>query len=133
MRGVGPGNAQFTSRDESYLAQVGEMKLVMNLEWRYRLFGSLYSAIFLDAGNVWDVKSTTKKDQPGAHFKMKNMFKEMALGTGVGIRYDFDFLVLRLDWGVGLHMPYDTGRSGYFNIGKFKDVQTLHFAIGYPF
>ena len=65
--------------------------------------------------------------------EIKNLFKETALGTGVGIRYDFDFLVLRLDWGVGLHLPYDTGRSGYFNIGKFKDVQTLHLAIGYPF
>ena len=109
------------------------MKLVMNLEWRYRLFGSLFSAIFLDAGNVWDISNSDKAEEVGAKFKIKNLFKETALGTGVGIRYDFDFLVLRLDWGVGLHLPYDTGRSGDFNIGKFKDVQTLHLAIGYPF
>lgn len=133
IRGVGPGSVVFKNRDESFLAQVGEMKLVMNLEWRYRLFGSLFSAIFLDAGNVWDISNSDKAEEVGAKFKIKNLFKETALGTGVGIRYDFDFLVLRLDWGVGLHLPYDTGRSGYFNIGKFKDVQTLHLAIGYPF
>ena len=58
---------------------------------------------------------------------------EMALGTGVGIRYDLDFLVLRLDWGVGLHVPYETGKSCFYNIPKFKDGQALHLAVGYPF
>jgi len=41
--------------------------------------------------------------------------------------------VIRLDWGIALHTPYDTGKSGYFNINSFKDAQALHFAIGYPF
>jgi hypothetical protein len=57
----------------------------------------------------------------------------MAVGTGVGLRYDLDFLILRLDWGIGLHVPYETGHSGFFNVGRFRDNQTLHFAIGYPF
>ena len=55
------------------------------------------------------------------------------MGTGAGLRYDMDFLVFRLDCGVGLHDPYDTGKSGYYNIPKFKDSLALHFAIGYPF
>ena len=46
---------------------------------------------------------------------------------------DMDFLVFRLDWGIALHDPYDTGKSGYYNIPKFKDSMALHFAIGYPF
>ena len=57
----------------------------------------------------------------------------MAVGTGIGLRYDLDFLVLRLDWGVGLHVPYPTSKSGFYNITRFRDAQTLHFAIGYPF
>ena len=63
----------------------------------------------------------------------KNLAREMALGTGIGLRYDLDFLIIRLDWGLGLHVPYDTDRSGYFNARTFKSDQTLHFAIGYPF
>jgi hypothetical protein len=57
----------------------------------------------------------------------------MATGTGAGLRYDMEFLVLRLDLGVALHVPYDTSKSGYYNIPRFKDGLGLHFAIGYPF
>ena len=66
-------------------------------------------------------------------FRLKNFFREMAVGTGVGIRYDLDFLIIRLDWGIGLHVPYETGKSGFFNTDGFKKNQALHFAIGYPF
>ena len=66
-------------------------------------------------------------------FRVRNFLKQIATGTGVGLRYDLDFLVLRLDWGFGLHLPYDTGHGGYFNISRFKDMHTLHLAIGYPF
>lgn len=66
-------------------------------------------------------------------FRLKNLGKQIALNTGIGIRYDLDFLILRLDWGLGLHVPYDNDRSGYFNAHTFKGDQTLHFAIGYPF
>ena len=76
-----------------------------------------------------------RKDEsrPGGEFTLKNFVKQIALGTGAGLRYDMDFLVFRLDCGVGLHDPYDTGKSGYYNIPKFKDSLALHFAIGYPF
>jgi hypothetical protein len=57
----------------------------------------------------------------------------MALGTGLGVRYDLDFLILRLDLGIGIHAPYDTGKSGYYNIRKFSDGLGFHFAVGYPF
>jgi hypothetical protein len=51
----------------------------------------------------------------------------------VGLRYDLTFLVVRLDLGIALHAPYDTGKSGYYNIPRFRDGLGLHFAIGYPF
>lgn len=128
VRSIGPGsyhNAE--SATNNYLDQTGDLKLLGNLEYRPRLFGNLYGAMFLDAGNVW---SLHKDDRSGGHFEPKNLLKEMALGTGVGLRYDMDFLVIRVDWGVGLHVPY---KSGFYNVGSFRDSQSLHFAIGYPF
>lgn len=128
VRSIGPGRYHAKTSYLSYLDQTGDMKLQANLEYRPRLFGNLYGALFLDAGNVWTLRSDS--DRPGAVFKPKNILKEMALGTGVGIRYDLDFFVLRLDWGIGLHLPY---RNGFYNFDRFKDSQSLHFAIGYPF
>ena len=59
--------------------------------------------------------------------------KRTAVGTGVGLRYDLSFLVIRIDLGVGLHAPYDTNRRGFYNIERFRESLVLHFAVGYPF
>ena len=155
VRSIGPGGFQGLGGNNqfSYLMQNGDTKLILNLELRQRLFGSLYGAVFFDAGNVWSSEDWMIHDEDiygdeedlqefasnwnaifsNTKIRLKNFFKQMATGTGVGLRYDLDFLVLRLDWGFGLHLPYDTGHSGYFNIRKFKDMHTLHIAIGYPF
>lgn len=130
-RSLGPGSYRSPDRAASYVDQTGDIILLMNLEYRKRLFGSLYCAAFLDVGNVWAMRDDEVRT--GARFKLKNLPKELAVGTGFGFRYDLDFLVLRLDWGVGIHAPYKTSRSGYYNFEKFKDSHTLHFAIGYPF
>ena len=140
VRGVGPGAIRsFGNRAVDYLLRNGDIKFVWNLEYRTRLFGNLHGAIFLDAGNIWTPPGDHYDDpvadeifEPGM-FKLRNFFREQALGTGIGLRYDLDFLILRLDWGIGLHLPFETTKSGYFNIDNFKDNQTLHFAIGYPF
>ena len=131
VRSVGPGSYYTDEARLSYLDQTGDMKFLANLEYRFNLFGNLYGAAFIDAGNVWGLKDDGYRS--GVRFKLKNIAKEMALGTGVGVRYDLEFLILRLDWGVGLHMPYDTGKSGYYNIRRFKDSHSLHLAVGYPF
>jgi outer membrane protein assembly factor BamA len=122
-----------------YIFRNGSIKFVSNLEYRCQLFGNLHGALFLDAGNVWtppgdhyDDPDMEETFSPG-NFRLKNFFRELALGTGIGIRYDLDFLIIRLDWGIGLHLPYETSRSGYFNVDSFSRNQTLHFAIGYPF
>ena len=140
VRGLGPGRFPgYEDKAISYLMQNGDVKFVCNLEYRPQLFGNLYGALFLDAGNVWNLKDRTDNLNKGqdryedTKFTLRNFFRDMALGTGVGLRYDLDFLILRLDWGFALHVPYETGKSGFFNINSFKDSQTLHFAIGYPF
>jgi len=140
VHGIGPG--AFSTINEkawNYLFQNGDVKLVANLEYRRQLFGKLFGALFLDAGNVWITNEDFDNIEEfnyifeDSRFRLKNLFNDLALGTGVGLRYDLGFLVLRLDWGLALHLPYDTGKSGYFNIDGFKGNHTLHFAIGYPF
>lgn len=154
VRSIGPG--AFPGFDSSgnqfaYVMCNGNLKVVMNLEYRRRLVGNLYGALFLDAGNVWDSSDWSVSEEEAENelglsdiriwntetskmdFKPRNFFRQLATGTGIGLRYDLDFLVVRIDWGFGLHVPYETGKSGYFNIPRFKDMHTLHFAIGYPF
>ena len=130
-RQIGPGCYRSTQLRRSYVEQTGDIKLQLNLEYRPHLMGSLYGAVFLDAGNVWTMHYDTGR--PEGYFKFKNLLKEMALGTGVGLRYDIGYFMIRLDWGVGLHVPYETGKTGFYNISKFKDAQAFHLAIGLPF
>lgn len=153
VRSIGPGAFVGIpeSKQFSYIVRNGDLKLVMNLEYRRRLFGNLYGAVFLDAGNVWSssdwkISGEEPEDEfdqlfieawntffDNTSFKPRRFFEDLATGTGIGLRYDLDFLVVRVDWGIGLHLPYETGKSGYFNISRFKDMHTLHLAIGYPF
>lgn len=132
VRSLGPGRYHTDDKRWRYIEETGDLKIQANLEYRSRLFGNLYGAVFLDAGNVWRLGSE-KGIEDMSVFKFSNLLDEMALGTGVGLRYDLDYFVIRLDWGIGLHVPYETGKSGYFNIPSFGKGQSLHFAIGYPF
>lgn len=137
IRSIGPGRFRPAEASRfSYVDETGDIKLEANLEYRFRIIGNLFGgnlngATFLDAGNVWLMRSDSSR--PGAKFTFNKFFDSLALGTGVGIRYDLSFLVLRLDWGIALHVPYETGKSGYYNIPRFKDGMGVHFAIGYPF
>ncbi len=131
VRTIGPGRYYTDDSQLSYMDQTGDLKLLFNLEYRMRLFGSLHGAVFLDAGNVWTLKEDSYR--PNSTLNLKRLHEDMGVGTGVGLRYNFDFFVIRLDWGIGLHVPYETGKNGFYNIRKFKDGQSIHLAIGYPF
>ena len=131
IRTVGPGSYYTPHSKYSYMDQTGDIKLEANVEFRFPLFGSLYGAAFIDAGNVWLMREDEQR--PGGKFHLSNVFRELALGTGAGLRFDMNFLVLRLDLGVALHDPANRYRGGYFNAGGLSDALTLHFAIGYPF
>ena len=155
--------AGLRNRQMSYLVRNGELKFVANLEYRQPLFGNLHGAVFIDIGNTWKLKDPdyseelaniekmyetdpVKADQMVEDlaftlwwfdlmkYKPSRFFEDIAIGTGIGLRYDLGFLVIRLDWGFAIHNPeFSITRTGYFNVGSFKDMQTLHFAIGYPF
>lgn len=130
VRTIGPGAYRSENSKYAYIDQTGDLKLEANVELRARLFGSLHGAVFLDAGNVWLLRDDPAR--PDGKFSMRTL-RNIALGTGAGLRYDLDFLVLRLDFGIGIHAPYKTSRPGFYNIERFRDGFAFHFAIGYPF
>lgn len=131
-RSIGPGGYPPDEDNKySFINHVGDVRLEANIEYRFRIISDLHGALFLDAGNVWLMRKDDSR--PGGELTLKDFANQIALGTGFGLRYDLDFLVFRLDCGVGLHDPYDTGKSGYYNIPKFRDSLAVHFAIGYPF
>lgn len=132
IRSIGPGRFIPDSNNKyGYIDQTGDLKFEANLEYRFPIFADLYGATFLDAGNIWTIHNDPSR--PGSQLKWGSFLNDLALGTGLGIRYDLSFIVLRLDCGIALHVPYDTGKKGYYNIPKFKDGLGFHLAIGYPF
>lgn len=132
IRSIGPGSFRPGSDNPyGFFDQSGEFRLEFNTEFRFRIAGGLNGAVFVDAGNVWLLK--TDPERPGGRLGEEPFWRTVAAGTGFGLRYDLTFLVVRLDLGVAVHAPYDTGRAGYYNIPRFRDGLALHLAIGYPF
>ena len=156
----GPGNF-YSPKYNQAIFHTGDIKLEANVEFRFPIVWKLRGAVFVDAGNVWNWQDTwdvahkigeedwtkmfgfTEDVEDG--FKIKNIGKQLALGCGFGLRLDIEALVIRLDLGVGLHMPYQTYKydmSGkltetpintYYNIPRAWDGLRLNFGIGYPF
>lgn len=132
VRSIGPGSYRVPpDQINGYFDQTGTFKFEFNIEYRFPLFGPLHGALFFDSGNVWLLKNDPAR--PGGQLKGSSFLKDLATGTGVGLRLDIGMLVVRGDLGIGIHAPYATGKSGYYNIPHFKDGLAFHLAIGYPF
>ncbi len=133
VRSLGPGSYRPPAdQPNGYWDQTGDFKLEANAEFRFRIAGNLGGAVFVDAGNIWLLKNDPQR--PGGALRAKGFWEQIALGTGVGLRYDISVLVLRLDMGIGIHTPYaNPDKPGYYNIQRFKDGLGIHLAIGYPF
>lgn len=135
VRSIGPGKFKPTEGMYSFMDQVGDFKLEGNLEYRMRIWKNLNGAVFLDAGNVWLINKDELRE--GGSLKeisgAKDFFNQIAVGTGVGLRYDLDYLVVRFDVGMGLHLPYYNGVDRWYNITNFYDSLGFHIAVGYPF
>lgn len=130
VRSLGPGS--YHSPEFNYYNQTGDIQLQANVEYRFDLVSLLEGAVFCDAGNVWTLKAY--EEQPGGKFIFSDFYKEVALAYGAGLRFDFDYIILRFDFGFKLFDPSreesDKWRVKSFNYDK--DV-AFHFAIGYPF
>ena len=132
VRSIGPGSYKAPpGQPEDYFDRTGTFKFEANVEYRFPIFGPLHGALFVDTGNVWLLKDDPMR--PGGTLRGKTFFRDLALGTGVGLRFDISMLVIRGDLGIGIHAPYDTGKSGYYNMKSFGKSLAFHLAIGYPF
>jgi outer membrane protein assembly factor BamA len=101
-RELGPGGF---GRYGQRLDQFGEIRLEGNLEERFPIIGKFQGAIFLDAGNIWTLKDTTAVKRDLANFQINRFYREIAIGTGFGLRYDFEYFVFRIDIGIKAHDP----------------------------
>lgn len=131
VRSIGPGSYRSPeSLRDGYFDQTGTFKIEMNAEYRFPIISVLHGALFVDAGNIWLLKNDPLR--PGGKLEGKTFFKDIALGTGVGLRIDIGMMVIRGDLGYGLHVPYYNDTPHYFNV-PFKKAFAFHLAIGYPF
>ncbi len=132
VRSLGPGSYR-PPKDlvNGYFDQTGTFKFEVNTELRFPIIGDLHGATFIDCGNIWLLKKDPQR--PGGELKASTFFKDLALGTGVGLRYDLDILIVRADLGIGIHAPYKTDKHGYYNMPSFGKSLAFHLAIGYPF
>ncbi len=133
-RSIGPGSNPPEITGGFLPDQSGDVKLEFSTEYRAKIFSVVNGAVFLDAGNIWNINA---KDEDGNAVPEKNFskkfYEEIAVGAGVGLRFDFSFLILRTDFAVPLRLPYGplSERWQLDNINLKSGVFNL--AIGYPF
>ena len=135
---IGPGIYQAPTNTSGFLPdETGDIKIEINAEYRAKLFSIVEGALFVDAGNVWLLNA--KPTKPGGEFS-HDFLKQMAVGTGAGLRFDLSFLTLRTDVAFPIRQPYAVNGSNWV----LKDIDfgskdwinnnlILNIAIGYPF
>jgi outer membrane protein assembly factor BamA len=139
-RRLGPGSSEpRLTRANFSIEAPGEFLLEGNLEWRGHLanfFGDINYALFIDAGNVWSLNNTATESQK---LKANKFFREIAIGSGFGIRYDLSFFILRFDFGIKVYDPsVQRFVLDEFDFGKpFRRTQSnflnINLGVGYPF
>jgi outer membrane protein insertion porin family len=137
-RSLGPGSYNAATEDSEFIPdQSGDVKLEFNTEFRNNIYKFINGALFLDAGNIWLLNDNP--DKPGSKFT-KDFMKEIAVGVGAGLRFDFNFLVLRTDFAFPIRKPYLPDGQRWviddinFGSGSWRKENLLfNLAIGYPF
>ncbi|MBN2806817.1 MAG: BamA/TamA family outer membrane protein [Prolixibacteraceae bacterium] len=131
VRSLGPGSYQ--AGDNEYPNQSSDIKMEANLEYRFRLFWILESALFLDAGNVWAINRYDNRE--GAVFQFDSFYDEFAVGTGLGLRLVTPYFILRTDLGLKLRDPSLAQGQRWIPFHRSFHRNDLNFniAIGYPF
>jgi outer membrane protein insertion porin family len=137
-RSLGPGSYEPPEGSFSFLDQAGDIKFEVNTELRYPIISILKGAVFVDAGNIWLIK-----DNEFIHngkFEWDDFHKELAVGTGLGLRVDASFFVLRFDLGIPLRKPFLPEKERWvFDRIDFSSSEwrrnnlILNVAIGYPY
>jgi len=134
-RELGPGsyNALILEPEENQLFyQAGDLKLEFNAEYRFDLIWYVEGAFFIDAGNVWTLK--TDPNRPNTKFT-SDFLNQFAIGAGWGIRWDFTYFVIRVDFGYKVRNPYTLPEPVYQSpwVFDFKGFGNANIAVNYPF
>ena len=128
-RTLGPGSVPRSHSD--FPTQLGDMKLEANLEFRFPIWGIVHGATFLDAGNIWFLKRSSEYSDDAVFFP-RTFYRQLGFNTGLGIRLDIKFAVLRLDWGIQLHNPDNPAGERWIHNFRWRNT-ALNFGVGYPF
>ncbi len=130
-RYLGPGSYH-PGTNSGYIDQSGDIKLESNLEFRFDMSSLVKGALFLETGNIW--LKNEDENRPGSKFDGQTFYRELAVGTGFGLRFDFNFFILRADIGLPLRTPYKTdGKNWLTGANQILSGAILNLAIGYPF
>jgi len=139
LRSIGPGSfvPAMVSDDNQFIDQVGDIKIEANVEYRFPILEYLKGAVFVDAGNVWLFNGDTR---PEGQFQFNRFYNEIAVGTGLGFRFDFTFLVIRFDLAFPLRdinensqFEWVYNKIDIFDAGWRNENLILNLGIGYPF
>lgn len=139
IRRLGPGSSNVYEKKDTSAERFGNMQIELNTEFRFNITTiagiKVNSALFVDIGNIWSTEfdPTSKQKVPEASFMFKRLYKDLAIGAGSSLRFDFDFFLIRLDWAYKIKDPL----YAYKNDGWFNDIRILNgqfqLGIGYPF
>lgn len=133
VRGLGPGKYVEHDGNINFINQTGDMKLDLNVEYRAHLFWKLNGALFVDAGNIWTLRDY--EEQEGGQFKIDEFWKQIAVSYGLGFRFNFDYFILRFDFGMkAINPAYEDSERHYPVIHpRLSRDLAFHFAVGMPF
>jgi len=143
LRKLGPGSlvANFDTTPGSRFDRYGDLQLETNLEFRFPLFKmpsvDINGAVFTDIGNIWYVKKAPDR-LPEEVFNFNRLFTDLAIGVGTGLRVDFHFFVIRLDYSIKAKDPspslkYAAVQNKWFGYPRLRDMDQFQLAISYPF
>jgi len=138
-RALGPGTYKPPEGEgDLYIDQAGDIKLETNLEYRFDIYRFMKGALFADAGNIWLVNEDPQR--AGGKFNLNTFYREIAVGSGFGLRFDFSYIIFRIDVAMPLCKPYLPEGSRWtlnqLDLGSKewrKENFVWNFAIGYPF
>jgi outer membrane protein assembly factor BamA len=131
--GTGAYGTLKTDGTRDYITeQPGELLLEGSVEYRFPVYSFIKGALFTDFGNVWTLQPDPAR--PGAEFRLNSFAKQFAVGSGIGIRFDFTFLILRFDIATKVYDPTDISPWAIRRVLSQTTNQTaINVGIGYPF
>ncbi len=148
LRQLGLGSSSFydTSSKSQNFDRFGDMQLETNLEYRFNIVQigtyKIGSALFTDIGNIWNTRDT--KQDPNAGFELSRLYKDLAIGVGTGLRIDFNYFTIRVDYAMKMKDPTRASNNGWMDLHNMKWTEikpngsrvnnyAWQFGIGLPF